>query len=93
MQGLLALGLRIPHDVRVMGMDDVAYASLLPVPLTTMRQPCREIGMAAMTTMLERVNRPSMPPRHVMLDCPLVVRQSCGTAKAAAQKSVTPAIE
>jgi DNA-binding LacI/PurR family transcriptional regulator len=86
MQSLLALDIRIPHDVRVMGMDDVAYASLLPVPLTTMRQPCREIGMAAMTTMLERVARPSMPPRHVMLDCPLIVRKSCGTAMDAGKK-------
>jgi GntR family transcriptional regulator of arabinose operon len=80
MQSLLARGLRIPEDVRIVGMDDVAYASLLPVPLTTMHQPCREIGMAAMSLMLERVSRPDMPARHVLLDCPLIVRKSCGTA-------------
>ena len=79
MQGLLAMGVRIPGDVRIVGMDDVNYASLLPVPLTTMHQPCREIGMAAMSLMLERVSRPTMPARHVVLDCPLIVRQSCGT--------------
>jgi GntR family transcriptional regulator, arabinose operon transcriptional repressor len=83
MQSLLALGVRIPGDIRIVGMDDVAYASLLPVPLTTMHQPCRELGMAAMTTMLERINRPEMSPRHVVLDCPLVVRKSCGAASAA----------
>ena len=33
-------------DIRMAGIDDVAYASLLPVPLTTVRQPCREIGEA-----------------------------------------------
>jgi DNA-binding LacI/PurR family transcriptional regulator len=66
-----------------MGMDDVTYASLLPVPLTTMHQPCQEIGMAAMSLMLERVARPEMPARHVMLDCPLIVRESCGVGSPA----------
>lgn len=75
----LALGVRIPDGVRIVGMDDVAYANLLPVPLTTMHQPCRELGMAAMSMMLDRVSRPDMPARHVLLDCPLVVRKSCGT--------------
>lgn len=83
MQSLLALGVRIPGEVSVMGMDDVTYASLLPVPLTTMHQPCRELGLAAMALMHERLNRPNMPARHVMLDCPLVERESCAPRKVA----------
>jgi DNA-binding LacI/PurR family transcriptional regulator len=78
MQNMLALGIGIPQDVRVIGMDDVAYASLLPVPLTTMHQPCRELGIAAMATMLERVRHPQRPARHLELECRLVVRKSCG---------------
>lgn len=78
MHGLLAMGIRIPGDVRIVGIDDIAYASLLPVPLTTIHQPCREIGIAAMATMIERVNRPQMTVRDVLLRCPLVVRDSCG---------------
>lgn len=78
MHSLLGLGLRIPGDIRIVGMDDIPYATLLPVPLTTVHQPCREIGMAAMSLMLERVSRPEMPSRHVVLDCPLIIRQSCG---------------
>ncbi len=92
MQSLLALGVRIPGDVRIVGMDDVAYASLLPVPLTTMHQPCRELGMAAMSLMLERLSRPDMPARHIVLDCPLIVRQSCGTRTAPLSKPATPAV-
>jgi DNA-binding LacI/PurR family transcriptional regulator len=34
MQTLMALGVRIPEDVRIVGMDDVKYASLLPVHRT-----------------------------------------------------------
>jgi GntR family transcriptional regulator, arabinose operon transcriptional repressor len=78
MHSLIALGHRIPEDVRIGGIDDVEYASLLPVPLTTIRQPCREIGQVAMAAMLERVARPETPVREILLDCKLVVRQSCG---------------
>lgn len=78
MHSLLALRMRVPRDVRLAGIDDVEYASLLPVPLTTLRQPTRQIGDAAMTAMVERVARPDLPPRDVLLHCELVVRESCG---------------
>ena len=51
---------------------------MLPVPLTTVRQPCREIGEAALRVMLERLERPKMAARDVLLDCTLVIRKSCG---------------
>jgi DNA-binding LacI/PurR family transcriptional regulator len=78
MQALIGNGVRIPNDVRIVGIDDVNYASLLPVPLTTVHQPCREIGEAALRVMLERLERPKMAARDVLLDCTLVIRQSCG---------------
>ncbi len=78
MHALLDLGYPVPDAVRIVGIDDLRYASLLPVPLTTLRQPCREIGMAAMAAMLERIARPSLPPRDILLHTPLIVRKSCG---------------
>jgi DNA-binding LacI/PurR family transcriptional regulator len=78
MHALLAEGQRIPQDVRIVGIDDVNYASLLPVPLTTVHQPCREIGETALRLMLERLDRPSLPAREVLLECSLVIRESCG---------------
>lgn len=80
MHTLLAEQIRIPHDVRLVGIDDVNYAALLPVPLTTVHQPCRDIGEAALRVMLERLSRPQMPARDILLDCELVIRESCGTA-------------
>ncbi|MBV9225359.1 MAG: GntR family transcriptional regulator [Acidobacteriaceae bacterium] len=74
----LPRGIRIPEDVRLVGIDDVSYASLLPVPLTTVRQPVREIGEAALRTMLDRLRTPRLPPREVLLDGDLVIRKSCG---------------
>jgi len=78
MHGLIQMSYRIPQDVRIVGIDDVEYASLLPVPLTTVHQPCKEIGVAAVAAMLERVAAPDMPIRDILLDCGLVVRDSCG---------------
>jgi DNA-binding LacI/PurR family transcriptional regulator len=78
MLALLAKGRRIPQNARIVGIDDVSYAAFLPVPLTTVHQPCGEIGNQALQVMLERLARPKMPAREVLLDCELVVRQSCG---------------
>ena len=78
MRFLIAKGVHIPRDVRIVGIDDVSYAALLPVPLTTIHQPCREIGETAFQVLLERLARPKMPAREVLLDCELVIRKSCG---------------
>jgi GntR family transcriptional regulator, arabinose operon transcriptional repressor len=78
MHALLTQGIRIPQDVRLVGIDDASYADLLPIPLTTVHQPCRDIGETALRAMLERLDRPQMPARDILLDCELVVRESCG---------------
>jgi DNA-binding LacI/PurR family transcriptional regulator len=84
MQTLIGLGVRIPEEVRIVGMDDVKYASLLPVPLTTIHQDCTGIGMVAMATMLERLEHPELPVRDVTVPTSLVVRRSCGAHLAVA---------
>ncbi len=81
MRVLMAKGVEIPGDVRIVGIDDVRYAALLPVPLTTIHQPCREIGETALQVLLERLARPKMPAREVLLDCELVIRESCGARR------------
>lgn len=78
MQCLLRLRQRIPEDIRIAGIDDVKYASLLPIPLTTQHQPCLDIGAVAMSTMLQRLETPNLPPRDILLSCRLIVRRSCG---------------
>jgi DNA-binding LacI/PurR family transcriptional regulator len=81
MQTLLRLGHRIPHDVRLVGIDDVEYAGLLPVPLTTLRQPTHQIGHAALAAMLDRIARSDLPTRDILLHCELIVRESCGGSR------------
>lgn len=70
--------MRVPEDIRLVGIDDVSYARLLPVPLTTVHQPTHAIGEAALRVMLDRIGAPKLPPREVLLDGELVIRASCG---------------
>jgi GntR family transcriptional regulator, arabinose operon transcriptional repressor len=79
MHTLFDLGYRVPHDVRLVGIDDLEYAKLLPVPLTTLRQPTREIGAAALAAMLDRVAQRDLPARDILLQGELIVRRSCGS--------------
>jgi GntR family transcriptional regulator of arabinose operon len=82
MHTLLELGYAVPGDVRLVGIDDAEYASLLPVPLTTLRQPTRQIGAAALAAMLDRVGGTDLPTRDILLHGTLVVRRSCGAPAA-----------
>jgi LacI family transcriptional regulator len=68
----------VPHKVRVAGFDDVRYAELLSPSLTTIHQPCTDIGTIAMQVMLERIENPMLPPRDILVKPVLVVRKSCG---------------
>jgi DNA-binding LacI/PurR family transcriptional regulator len=76
MRTLDGLSVSVPDDVLMGGFDDVKYASLLSVPLTTIHQPCADIGAAAVRVMVERLQNPDLPPRDVLLNFRLVVRES-----------------
>lgn len=65
---------RVPEDVLLAGVDDIAPAR--STGLTTVRQPSREIARAVCETLLGRIARPKSPPRHVMVATTLLPRAS-----------------
>jgi DNA-binding LacI/PurR family transcriptional regulator len=79
LHSLQKVGVHVPRDVRLIGFDDVYYSRNLRVPLTTIRQPCKDLGSMAVKVMLDRLSEPSMPPRTIFLQGSLIVRESCGT--------------
>ena len=85
MRTLEAIGIEVPQAIRLVGIDDVRYANLLPVPLTTIHQPCSQMGAIAMRVMLLRLSDPQIPPRDILLNFSLVVRLSCGAHRRAAK--------
>jgi GntR family transcriptional regulator of arabinose operon len=78
---LTDLPINVPEEVRMVGIDDVKYASLLSVPLTTIHQPCASMGAIAISAMLDRLRQPKLPARDILLNFELVVRESCGSLR------------
>ena len=73
---LNAIGKRVPQDLLLAGFDDVNFARFVSPGLTTMHQPCTEIGRGAYESLLARVRDPQSSPRTVSLFAPLVERAS-----------------
>ncbi|GAA5049873.1 LacI family transcriptional regulator [Thermocatellispora tengchongensis] len=77
MQGLQALGLRIPGDVALIGYDDIAYAAGAAVPLSSVRQPREELGRVAAELLLEEIDEGERHRhRQVLFEPELVIRES-----------------
>ena len=71
-------GLSVPGDVSVTGFDDGPYMSVVEVPLTTIRQPVRALGAAAVKLLDAQINSLPVPAEELLLDPELIVRESTG---------------
>jgi LacI family transcriptional regulator len=80
-------GLRVPEDLSIVGFDDTSVARFAAPPLTTVRQPLREIGAAALRRALRLAAGEKVDSYHVELATELVVRDS--TAAPAQRQGAT----
>lgn len=81
MDGLKERGRRIPRDVAVVGFDNwEPIAGGARPPLTSASLNLEELGRAAVTKLLERVNG-SDESGVIRLPCSLVIRSSCGSGQ------------
>jgi DNA-binding LacI/PurR family transcriptional regulator len=76
LHALREAGRLVPQQVRVVGFDDSSAAAASRPALTTVRQPVEEMAAMMAKLLLERIDEPSLPPRSVIFDPVLVVRQS-----------------
>jgi LacI family transcriptional regulator len=89
---LLALGvlqemtrqsLRVPHDVAIVGYDDIDFASAAAVPLSSVRQPREQLGRTAAQLLIEEVTDGDRHRhRQVVFEPELVVRDSSALFRA-----------
>lgn len=67
-------GRRLSHDVALAGYNDVPLAAQLPVPMTTVRSPMREMGYGAVEMLVRRMDGQEV--ESVLLEPELMVRES-----------------
>jgi DNA-binding LacI/PurR family transcriptional regulator len=74
-------GLRVPEDISVIGVDDIAMAAHANPPLTTISQPKYRLGRTAMQT-LYRMLQGHLPLEEsfTLIESPLIVRESTAPA-------------
>jgi DNA-binding LacI/PurR family transcriptional regulator len=70
-------GLTCPHDISVIGFDDIIVAEYFNPRLTTVRQPLYKMGSAAAELLVKRTLSPDQPylPRR-LFEPELIVRES-----------------
>jgi len=71
-------GLSVPGDVALVGYDDLSWAAVSMIPLTTVAQPRHLLGRTAVDMLMELLDNPGkkVGARHVVLTPELVVRET-----------------
>lgn len=79
MQAAVETGVDIPGQVSLIGFDDVSFASLPKIQLTTISQPKEEICDAAVRTLEELIHAAEPAPVSCKTIQPVLVRRdTCG---------------
>jgi LacI family transcriptional regulator len=82
---LLALrqaGLRCPQDVSIMGFDDLDLAETTNPALSSVSQSGYQLGTTAAKLLLDRIQGDIGPPKHIVLETSLKLRDSVGSPTA-----------
>ena len=80
--GAKELGFRVPEDVAVVGFDDVEHTTMFHPYITTVAQPCYDIGFRAME-LLGKLLRGESAPRSLLLPHRLMIRESTAPVRSA----------
>jgi LacI family transcriptional regulator len=82
MSALRDLEIKVPEDISIVGNDDISYASIYPVPLTTIRAPQIEIGKIAAEMLIRNIESSTLLAlERVIIETEFVIRQSSRAVK------------
>lgn len=74
LQRCVALGLRVPDDLAIVGYDDIVFAAAAAVPLSSVRQPRREMGRQAAELLVDEATNPEHVHQQILFEPELVAR-------------------
>src|SRR5262249_7811461 len=69
-QAAISLGVRIPDDLAIIGYDDIPYAAMSRVPLTSVRLPAYDLGYRAAKLLIEEALEPGSHHHQRLLVAP-----------------------
>lgn len=72
----VSAGIRVPDDMAVMGFDDIDYASMYSPAITTISQPCYDLGYNAMDMLSKKIFGADKEPQVIFLEHELKIRAS-----------------
>ena len=76
MDAALDKGLNIPHDLSIMGFDDIPQARYVRPQLTTVRQKMHRMGQLSIQLLIEHIENGQDEPKQIELETELIVRGS-----------------
>lgn len=79
MQAIKQAGLRIPHEISIIGYDDLPLSSFFDPPLTTIHQPMALFGEVAVQHLIDAINKSDNQPEVIRLEPTLIARESCAS--------------
>lgn len=68
--------LRVPEDLAVVGFDNINISTICEPAITTVSQPCFQLGYSAGEILHEQICTPNCAPQHMLLNTELIIRGS-----------------
>jgi len=78
---LQAQGLNIPHDMAIVGFDNIQGSLPIPAPLCSIEYDITGMAKSGINLLRNRLHHPDLEPQHVVYLPRLVCRASCGTTE------------
>jgi len=70
------LNIKVPEQLSIIGFDDIPVSRYLPIPLTTVSQPIKDIAREAVLLLIDRIKNPEKPCITKKLKANLIIRKS-----------------
>ena len=83
MKTVLTAGVKVPHDLSIVGFDGIEFASFVEPTLTTVRQPRHELGRTGARALLEEIGGKGAGERVIELPGELILGGSTAPPKSA----------
>ena len=81
LRAIYEAGFTVPQDIALVSFDDLPPATIARPQLTTIHQPVHAFGVKAVEMLLDIIENGPTPPRQIIMDTNLVIRESCGSSE------------